>query len=108
MIVSANTQIPRSSIIWLLIAQFAVMVPHSPRLSWWMIVIWLLCAFWRLAMFRGEASHPGVLVRVVMVLLGCAGIAADFGRLGGLDITVALLILAFSLKLIEVRQRRDL
>lgn len=108
MTVGATEQIPRSSVVWLLIAQFAVMLPHSPRLSWWMIVIWLLCALWRLAMFRGEARYPGVLIRLVMVVVGCIGIAVDFGRLGGLDITVALLILAFSLKMIEVRQRRDL
>ncbi|NNC54587.1 MAG: DUF3488 domain-containing transglutaminase family protein, partial [Pseudomonadales bacterium] len=85
-----------------------VILPHAGRMSWWMIAIWLLCAFWRMAMFRGEASYPGRLIRGILVVLGCSGIAISFGSLGGLDICVALLILAFSLKLIEVRTRRDM
>ena len=105
---SAAQQIPRNSIIWLLSAQLAVILPHTSRMSWWMIAIWLLCAFWRMAMFRGEASYPGKLIRSILVVLGCSGIAISFGSLGGLDICVALLILAFSLKLIEVRTRRDM
>ena len=105
---STSTQIPRSSILWLLLAQLVVMVPHMPRLSLWMMAIWLLCAAWRLAMFRGQANYPGRFIRVVLVFLGCTGIAIEFGSLGSLDIAVALLILAFSLKLIEVRERRDL
>ena len=105
---STVNQIPRSSIIWLLFAQLVVMLPHMPRLSLWMLAIWLLCAAWRLAMFRGQASYPGALIRVVLVLFGCLGIVIEFGSLGSLDIAVALLILAFSLKLIEVRERRDL
>ncbi len=105
---STVNQIPRSSIIWMLLAQSGVMLPHMPRLSWWMVAIWLLCAAWRLAMFRGQASYPGTFIRIVLVMLGCVGIAVEFGRLGSLDIAVALLILAFSLKLIEVKERRDI
>ncbi len=105
---SISTQIPRTSIIWLLVAQFAVIAIHAPRLSWWMIVIWMLCAAWRMAMLRGEARYPGVLLRLVLIAMGCVGIAAEFGSLGSLDVAVALLILAFSLKLIEVKDRRDL
>ena len=102
------SQIPRTSILWLLVVQSAVMVPHINRLSWWMLVIWLLCAIWRLAMFRGEAAYPSFLLRTIVVLLGSVGIAVSFGAHGALDIAVAALIFAFSLKLIEVRKRRDL
>ncbi len=101
-------QIPRTSILWLLVVQTAVMIPHINRLSWWMIAIWLLCAFWRLAMFRGEAAYPSFTLRTIVVLLGSIGIAVSFGAQGALDIAVAALIFAFSLKLIEVRNRRDL
>lgn len=102
------SQIPRTSILWLLVVQSAVMVPHINRLSWWMLAIWLLCAFWRLAMFRGEAAYPSFFLRTIVVMLGSIGIAVSFGQHGALDIAVAALIFAFSLKLIEVRQRRDL
>lgn len=102
------TQVPRTSILWLLMVQTAVMIPHINRLSWWMLVIWLLCAIWRLAMFRGEAAYPSFLLRTIVVVLGSVGIAVSFGSHGALDIAVAALIFAFSLKLIEVRNRRDL
>ncbi|MBT8139826.1 MAG: DUF3488 and transglutaminase-like domain-containing protein [Gammaproteobacteria bacterium] len=105
---STASQIPRNSIIWLLLAQLVVILPHTGRMSWWMIAIWLLCALWRMAMFRGEASYPGRAVRGVLVMLGSIGVAVSFGSVGGLDFAVALLILAFSLKLIEVRTRRDM
>lgn len=105
---SATAQIPRGCIIWLLLAQCAAIIPHIPRISWWMLAIWLLCAIWRLAMFRGEAAYPSFLLRVVVVCLGSVGIAISFGRQGVLDIAVAALIFAFSLKLIEVKKRRDL
>lgn len=105
---SAVTQIPRHSIFWLLSAQLAVILPHADRMSFWMMAVWLLCAIWRLAMFRGEASHPGKIIRSILVALGCVGIFVSYGKLGGLDLAVALLILAFSLKLVEVRERRDL
>lgn len=96
------------SIIWVLLAQIAVIVPHLARIPWWIFVIWLLCALWRLAMFRGEASYPSVLIRSILVALGTIGVVISFGGLQGLDIAVALLLLSFSLKVVEVRQRRDL
>lgn len=105
---SAVTQIPRNCILWLLVAQSVVILPHFPRLNWWMISIWLLCAVWRLAMYRGEAAHPSLILRIVVVVLGSLGIVVSFGEQGVLDIAVAALIFAFSLKLIEVKQRRDL
>jgi len=104
----ADKQIPRMSILWLLLVQLVVIIPHVQRLSFWMIAIWLLCAFWRLAMFRGTANYPGFFLRTLVVLLGTIGIAVSFGHQGALDIAVAALIFAFSLKLIEVKKRRDL
>ena len=73
-----------------------------------MVAIWVLCAAWRLAMYRGEAAYPSFLLRVVVVSLGSVGIAISFGQQGALDVAVAALIFAFSLKLIEVKKRRDL
>ncbi len=105
---SFEGQVPRVSIIWLLLAQVAVILPHLHRMPWWIFVIWLLCALWRLAMFRGEASYPGRFLRVVLVLFGAAGIFISQGGLGGLDVAVALLLLSFSLKIVEVKNRRDL
>jgi len=105
---NTENQIPRVSIIWVLLAQIAVIVPHLARIPWWIFVIWLLCALWRLAMFRGEASYPSVLIRSILVALGTVGVVVSFGGLQGLDIAVALLLLSFSLKVVEARQRRDL
>jgi transglutaminase-like putative cysteine protease len=105
---STASQIPRSSIVWLLVAQFVAIAPHVERMSAWMIAIWLLCAVWRIAMHRGTAKYPGVVLRTILVLMGFVGILVSFGNGDSLDLAVALLILAFSMKLVEVRQRRDL
>ncbi len=101
-------QIPRQSIFWLLIAQTLVVIPHLPRLGIWMTGFWAICIIWRIAMYRGQASYPSQYLKITLIIAGTVGVLISFGNLGGLDLAVALLILAFSLKLVEAKTRRDL
>ena len=55
--------IPRNSLAWLLIAQLVVLVPHLPRLPWWIAVLWLGCALWRVQIQRMRWGYPGRLLR---------------------------------------------
>lgn len=99
--------IPRNSLAWLLIAQLVVLVPHLPRLPWWLAGLWLGCALWRVQIQRMRWGYPGRLLRVGGLLL--TGLAVFFtqGTLIGLDATVMLLLLLFMLKLLEMRSPRD-
>jgi len=100
-------QIPRNSLVWLLTAQVAVIAPHVSRIPWWLTVISLACTYWRIQVFRGLWRFPGKLLRFAFVLIGAAGVLYSFGTFLGALAGVALLILAFSFKLLEMHTLRD-
>lgn len=99
--------IPRNSLAWLLIAQLVVLVPHLPRLPWWLAGLWLGCALWRVQIQRTRWGYPGRLLRVGGLLLTGVAVFVTQGTLIGLDATVMLLLLLFMLKLLEMRSPRD-
>ena len=104
---STSQLIPRNGLVWLLVAQVLVIVPHLSHLPLWIIGLWAGCAFWRLQIFRMRARFPSSWTKAVLML--GAGFAVYFSRgsLVGLEAGVVLLIAAFILKLLEMRTRRD-
>lgn len=103
----ASPAIPRVSLTWLLVAQALVLLPHLRHLPVWIIGLWLVCASWRVQVFRMRTSYPGGLTKGLMLLAAGAGVYASRGSLVGLDAGVALLVSTFVLKLVELKTRRD-
>jgi transglutaminase-like putative cysteine protease len=104
---SAAPPIPRISLIWLLVAQVLVILPHLGHLPLWVVGLWLGCAFWRVQIFRMRAGYPNGWAKAGLMLgVGC-GVLLSRGSLIGLDAGVVLLVAAFILKLVEMRSRRD-
>lgn len=104
---SAAPAIPRIALTWLLVAQVLVILPHLLHLPPWIVGLWLLCAGWRIQVFRMRARFPSVLVRAGLMLATAAAVFLSRGSLIGLDGGVLLLVAAFTLKLVELRSRRD-
>jgi protein-glutamine gamma-glutamyltransferase len=101
-------QIPRNSLVWLLAAQIAVIAPHAPRLPIWVTLICVGCCLWRVMVYQGRWSYPGRWTKVVFVVAGLIGIGVGYqGRVYGLEPAVALLVVAFVLKLLEMQHKRD-
>ncbi len=100
-------QIPRNSLLWLMSAQAAVIVPHLQHLSAWLIVIWLVVVVTRLQIYRGAWNYPTTLVKVGLIIGCLSSIIAGYGRLFALEPMVAMLISAFLLKLLEMQRKRD-
>jgi protein-glutamine gamma-glutamyltransferase len=99
--------IPRNTLLLLMAAQFAVLLPHVMHQSAW---IWLVCGFcfgWRWMVFRGRWRFPGRWVKVLLVIAAATGVTVDASAAFSLETATALLILAFALKLLEMRSRRD-
>lgn len=103
----ASPAIPRISLVWLLVAQALVILPHLSHLPVWIAGLWLVCATWRIQVFRMRTSYPGALTKSLMLLAAAVGVYASRGSLIGLDAGVALLIATFLLKLVELKTRRD-
>ena len=101
-------QIPRNSLVWMLAAQIAVIAPHVPRLPVWVTSICVGCCFWRVMVYQGRWSYPGRWAKVVFVVAGLIGLGVGYkGRVYGLEPAVALLVIAFVFKLLEMQHKRD-
>lgn len=102
-------QIPRSSLLWVLLCVLLVAIPQSVRMPVWVSAIALLCIVWRVLIHSGRLSHPGKTLRVFVVVLTVVIAVTQLRSLGvGLDSAAALLALGFVFKLIEMRQKRDI
>ena len=99
--------IPRISLMWLLIAQALVIIPHLLHVPLWLIGVWLGCAVWRVQVFRMRWPFPNAWVKAALMIGSGFAVYLSRGGLVGLDAAVALLITAFILNLLEVRTRRD-
>jgi transglutaminase-like putative cysteine protease len=100
-------QIPRNSLAWLLAAQVAVIAPHVVRLPIWVVAVCAGCIFWRVMVYQGRWNYPGRLVKISFVLGGTIGIPLGYRTVLGLEPAVALLVIAYALKLLEMHHKRD-
>ncbi len=104
---SAVQPIPRVSLLWLLVAQLLVIIPHLEHMPPWIIALWLVCAGWRIQIYRMRAQYPATWLKSGLTVGIVGGVFLSRGSLIGLDAGVVLLIAAFILKLVEMRSRRD-
>ena len=101
-------QIPRNSLAWLFAAQLAVIAPHVGRLPLWVTLMVLGCCCWRVMVYKGRWSYPGRWTKSLFVLTGLLALWFGYkGHIYGLEPAVALLVIAFSLKLLEMQHKRD-
>jgi hypothetical protein len=101
-------QIPRNSLAWLLVAQGVILAPHGFHMPFWLWGVWLLAAVWRWQIFRGAWSFPRWPVKALLVVVCTGGLLLVYGGSFGMETMVSLLIVGFVLKLLEVKNRRDL
>ncbi|OUS32366.1 hypothetical protein A9Q99_00830 [Gammaproteobacteria bacterium 45_16_T64] len=105
--VRAIYPIPRNSLVLLLVTVLLALLPHVGRLPVWLPIVICLVVGWRVQVFRERVSFPGKVVRLVAVLISFGGVFAYYGTVLGAEAGVALLILAYSYKLLEMYKERD-
>ena len=105
--VAATYQIPRNSLAFLLLAQVVVVLPHVLRLPVWLTVVCIGCICWRIMVFRGQWSYPPRWVKAGFVVMGFIAVPLGYSTIYGVEPAVALLIVAFALKLLEMYAQRD-
>ena len=99
--------IHRNALIWLLSAHFFSVFPHFFRTPIWLVSIVLSCIAIRIMIYRGRWDYPNRAVKFVLVVIGVVAIYANYGAVMGPDAGVALLILTYSLKLLEMQKKKD-
>ncbi len=100
-------QVPRNALVWIIGTQFFLLLPHLSRIPWWVLVLYVATAVWRSMVYTGRWSFPGGYVKTSLTIVCFGGVALSYGTLIGLEPTVALLLIAYSLKLIELANQRD-
>ncbi|EAQ97849.1 transglutaminase TgpA family protein [Congregibacter litoralis] len=100
-------QLPRPALLWIIVAQALLLLPHLPRLPIWVAAVYLLAFVWRVQAFRGRLELPGRWLKVVLAIAAAGGIVLSYGSLLGMEPMVAFLLTAFALKLTEMRSRKD-
>ncbi|WP_437883968.1 transglutaminase TgpA family protein [Pseudomonas sp. LRF_L74] len=107
MIGSTSQPIPRIGLTWLLVAQVLVILPHLLHLPLWIVPLWLVCAGWRVQVFRMRVRYATRFERIGLLILTAIAVFLSRGSLVGLDAGVLLLVATFILKLVELRSKRD-
>ncbi len=104
---TVDEQVPRNALVWIIATQFVVLLPHVGRLPLWVPAIYLAAALWRVMVYKGRWSFPGSWLKSLLAVLCFGGIALEYRSIMDLEPTVALLLIAYALKLIELSDRRD-
>ncbi len=100
-------QIPRNSLALLMIAQAVVVLPHAAHITPWIIFVGLFCGCWRWMVFQGRWDYPQRWIKVLLVIASAIGVGASGKSVFSLETATGLLIVAFALKLVEMKSRRD-
>ncbi|MES2664173.1 MAG: DUF3488 and transglutaminase-like domain-containing protein [Pseudomonadota bacterium] len=100
-------QIPRNSLIWILSAQVLCIIPHLPHIPVWAILLAFLCGLWRFLIYQGRANYPKKSIRFILIAAVVSGLIAEYGITFNLNITVAMLVLTYILKLLEMHKLKD-
>ena len=100
-------QIPRNVLALLMLAQVVVVLPHVAQLSPWIVGVCLFCGYWRAMVYQGRWAYPPGFVKALLVMAAFTGAAVSGKGVFSVETASSLLVLAFALKLIEMKTRRD-
>lgn len=100
-------QVPRNALVWIIATQFVLLFPHLGRIPLWVLVLYAATALWRTMVYLGRWSFPEGYLKSSLTVICFSGVWVSYGTLIGLEPTVALLLIAYSLKLIELANQRD-
>ena len=88
-------------------AQLLIITAMLRELPWWIVPVWLLGAIWHWRFRTAAVAYPGLPVKLLLVALCVTAIVLKFPRAFALEPMVTLLVMAISLKLLELQQLRD-
>jgi transglutaminase-like putative cysteine protease len=100
-------QIPRNSLGLLMVAQAFVVLPHAGHITPWIIAVGLFCGYWRWMVFQGRWDYPQRWIKALLVVASAIGVGVSGQSVFSLETATGLLIVAFALKLVEMKSRRD-
>lgn len=99
--------LPRADVLWLAAGLLLAAIPHVMIIAPWVSALFFFTLAWRAYIsWRGLAMPPRWQI-LALAAIAMAGIYLGYRTLVGRDAGVALLLIMSSLKLLEMRNRRD-
>ncbi len=97
----------QATLVFLFVNVFAALLLHVGRLPVWLVVFSITALVWRLSMFGGRVPRPNWFAKLVLVILGFAGVYYTYGATLTIEGMVSLLIAGVMLKPLEVSKQQD-
>ena len=104
---SQHEIISRHSLLWLLLANIAILMPLYDKLTPWSLAICGICLLWRYGIFIGKVAKPPRFLVTSLAVGSAITLALITSKIGLLNGLINLLVLGYALKYIEMRERRD-
>ena len=92
---------------YLLLVQLMTLLAFLPYLPGWFFALFLVVGLWRWRVLHGQMRKPPAMVLWAAVLMGLGALMASGLNRYSLDSAVALCLLGYLLKSLEVLRRRD-
>ena len=99
--------IPHTSLKWILLANLLAILPHFPHLPIWLFIFSMLCLLYRILIFKRMVRFFGRFISVLLVFMAGVGIFLEYRGSFGVAAGIALLVMSYSMKLLEMKDRRD-
>ncbi len=103
----AQKQLPPRQVAILVCLLILLLLPHSINVSGWIMGFFVFTALWRLAALRKPGLMPGRWLLLLMMVVALADVVMLVGLSEIRRAGTALLIVMLGLKLLEMRNRRD-
>ena len=99
--------IPRAVLLMIFGLMPVLLLPLLEVVPNWLVAVYLLAGAWRYAVYLGAANYPKAWLKALLVIVSVGALGWDMGSWKGLEPMVALLLLAFALKVTELVTVRD-
>ena len=105
--ISTKDFVRQQGLLALLLAPLSALSLHVLRFPFWMLLFAAFIFVWRMQIYRGLWAFPSRWVRVALVATALAAVIFSHPQWYTLEPMVFLLMMAFLLKILEVREQRD-
>lgn len=99
--------IPRAVLLMIFGLMPVLLLPLLDVVPNWLVAVYLLAGAWRYSTYLGKANYPKAWLKALLVFVSVGALGWDMGSWKGLEPMVALLLLAFALKVTELVTVRD-
>ena len=104
---TANSTIPTGALIAVGVGVLAAALPLAPHVPLFAFSLFLVAWIARGALHRLQYPLPSLAAKLIVLVLGVAGVWFATGTLTGIEAGIGILLILVSLKLLELRNARD-